>query len=139
MVHKNLIIRLLLVFIFTGCGNEQNKTDSSAVRENGVPKIEFERYFYNFGTISQGEKVSYTFEFENKGDAELIIKDAYAACGCTVPKYKKEPVMPGEEGYVEVLFDSRGRRGNQYKTVKIKTNTPVREKTLTIQANVITN
>ncbi len=139
MLYKNLIIGFLLFFWVAGCSNGKNKTDASEESEKGIPKIEFERHYYDFGTIKQGEKVSYTFEFKNTGNGKLIIKDAYAACGCTVPKYKKEPIEPGEEGFVEVIFDSSGRRGNQYKSVKIMANTPLKEKTLTIKAKVIIN
>jgi len=66
-----------------------------------------------------------------------LIKDAFASCGCTVPQYEKEPIPPGEKGSVEVIFDSSGRRGNQYKSVIIRTNTPRGEVRLTIKANVI--
>jgi hypothetical protein len=139
MLYKNLIIGFLLFFLGAGCSNGKKDSNASEESGKGVPRIEFERHYYDFGTIKQGEKVSYTFEFKNTGNGKLIIKDAYAACGCTVPEYEKEPIEPGEEGYVEVIFDSSGRRGNQYKSVKIKANTPIKEKTLTIKAKVIIN
>lgn len=85
----------------------------------------------------QGEKVGYNFIFTNDGDASLVIMDASASCGCTVPKYSKEPIAPGEKGSVEVVFDSSGRMGQQSKTVTLKTNGKVQIVYLTIKADII--
>jgi len=56
-----------------------------------------------------------------------------------VPNFSKEPVKPGENGKIEVSFDSAGRNGVQYKNITLKLNTIIKEKTLTIKANVKPN
>jgi len=60
---------------------------------------------------------------KNTGNSDLIITKVEASCGCTVAKYSKEPVKPGEEGLIEVIFDTSGRNGMQHKTVTILANT----------------
>jgi hypothetical protein len=137
MIRKILFI-VLIGFLFS-CSNKQEAETNTKKADGSPPKIEFEQLYYDFGKIIEGEKVSYTFSFKNSGGSELIIKDAIASCGCTVPEYEKRIIKPGEEGSIEVIFDSSGRMGNQYKSIILRTNTPYGEKTLTIKAKVVTN
>ncbi len=141
MKMKQIYILVVLLAMLAGCKNAgetksgQNNTDRK--QEKGSPVMKFESVYHDFGTIDHGEKVSYTFTFKNTGNADLIIKDAAPGCGCTAPEYDEKPIAPGKEGSVEIIFDSQGYLGNQYKTVLLKTNTPYGEKTLTIKANVV--
>ena len=142
MVSRVLYILLVITFVAVGCGQGESKQTTNGKaedQEKEPPKMSFEQVYYDFGNIKQGEKVSFSFQFENTGESPLVIEDAYASCGCTVPEYNKEPILPGEKGYIEVIFDSSGRRGNQYKTVGIKTNEPENKHRLTIKANVLMN
>ena len=66
--------------------------------------IEFKETTFEFGEIEQGEKVSYAYKFTNTGSEPLVIKNAKGSCGCTVPKWPKEPIAPGESG--ELLVES---------------------------------
>ena len=88
----------------------------------GAPAMTFEKAEYNFGEINQGDKVSYTFKFKNTGKAPLIISNARASCGCTVPEWPKEPVAPGASGKIDVVFNSAGKSGQQTKSITITTN-----------------
>lgn len=110
---------LLMAVACIGCAGNQPKTDG---QKNGTPQISFDVYEHNFGTIAQGEKVSYTFNFRNIGDGALQINDVTTSCGCTASKYSIEPVAPGESGTVEVIFDSYGREGKQLKSANVWTN-----------------
>jgi len=134
-----LCIVLFISFgLLSSCETEAKKsTVKSISNPDGIAKIKFDTTYYDFGTLSQGEKVVYTFKFKNTGNADLIIQDAYSTCGCTIPNYSKEPIAPGDEGKIEVLFDSSGKRGIQYKTVTLKLNTKQKEKSLNIKANVL--
>ena len=103
---------------------------------NAVPEFTFETDNHEFGEIMQGEKVSYAFKFKNTGKAPLVISSASASCGCTVPEYTKTPVAAGEEGYINVTFDSSGKSGMVSKTVTIIANTVPNTKVLTISADI---
>ena len=85
--------------------------------------IEFEESEFDWGTITQGEKVSYVFKFSNTGNEPLLIKNAKGSCGCTVPQWPKTPIAPGEEGEIKVVFNSKGKMGKQSKRVTITANT----------------
>lgn len=77
---------------------------------------------YNFGKVTDGEKVEYSYRFKNTGNKALVIVEATASCGCTVPQKPEKPVMPGEIGFIKIVFDSKGRVGNAYKTITVISN-----------------
>jgi hypothetical protein len=127
---KKLFIIALAVITFIGC-RQKSKLDekvasaanpSATVSEADAPKVKFEKEIYDFGVITQDEKVEYSFKFKNNGKTPLIITDATATCGCTVPEWPKEPVKPGEEGTIKVVFNSAGKIGMQDKQVTIFSN-----------------
>ncbi|HET6244370.1 MAG: DUF1573 domain-containing protein [Bacteroidetes bacterium] len=88
-----------------------------------VPSFNFESTAYDFGVITQGEKISFSYKFINSGKTNLIITSAKGSCGCTVPEYPKKPIPPNGEGKIEVVFDSDGKSGKQNKTVTLLANT----------------
>ncbi len=92
----------------------------------------------DFGTIPKGEPVSTTFTVKNTGDKPLIVNDAKASCGCTVPNKPEEPIMPGETGELEVTFTSKpGQEGKPIsKSVTVTANIPGSTKRVTIKGNV---
>jgi len=100
------------------------------------PVIEFETKEHDFGKINAGDKVAYTFNFKNTGEADLIISNAVGSCGCTVPEYPKEAVKPGESGKMKVSFNSAGKSGQQQKTVTVTANTAAGKETVTIKASI---
>jgi hypothetical protein len=117
--------------------NETENTYQVADTLQGTPKIVFNIDSHDFGTIVQGEVVTYTFLYRNEGEGGLVLTSASSSCGCTVPNYSKEPLLPGEQGKLEVVFDSKGKMGVQNKTVGIRTNgVPVR-KILKIHVEVV--
>jgi hypothetical protein len=86
------------------------------------PVLTFEEKVHNFGEIREGEKVEYSFKFTNTGASPLVIEDAISSCGCTVPEWPKEPVKPGQTGYMKVVFDSHGKSGYTEKEISVKIN-----------------
>jgi hypothetical protein len=102
-----------------------------------LPKFEFANKTHDFGVIIEGEKVSYTFKFKNRGKADLVISSAKGSCGCTVPKYNKDPLPPGKEGFIEIIFDSSGKSGMQSKTVTLMANTQPNSEVLIITGEVV--
>lgn len=135
IIRYMLVIYLLIGILSASC--KLNTHNESKNFIEGEPAIKFDTTFVDFGTIIEGEKVAFTFKFKNIGTGSLIIQDAYSSCGCAVPNYSKDPVAPGEIGKIEVVFDSEGKHGMQYKTVTLKLNTKIVEKSIYIKANVV--
>ena len=97
-------------------------TNSNAKAEKAA-EIKFETISHDFGTISADEPVKCVFTFTNTGDAPLIIHQAIATCGCTVPNYSKDPVKPGEKGQIEVIFNGRASGGGRFmKGITVRSN-----------------
>ncbi|MBS1512254.1 MAG: DUF1573 domain-containing protein [Bacteroidetes bacterium] len=77
---------------------------------------------YNFGTITEGEKVQFSFRFKNTGTNPLVIFNAHGSCGCTVPEIPEKPIAPNEEGFLKVVFNSAGKKGHTEKEVTVNSN-----------------
>lgn len=77
---------------------------------------------YNFGKIKEGERVEFSYRFKNTGKHPLKIASVYSSCGCTVPEFSKEPVMPGKKGFIKVTFNSDGVGGEIEKFVEVRSN-----------------
>lgn len=109
------------------------------VQEVTGPAAEFEfvEEEYNFGTIPEGEVVTHTFKFKNVGEVPLVIQNASASCGCTVPNYSKEPIPVGETGEVQVKFNSANKVGAQSPTVRITANTKTPLTTVKLKGTVV--
>ncbi len=98
--------------------------------------VKFAQVEHNFGSIQQDSKNTKIFKFTNTGSEPLIIEDAVGSCGCTVPKFPKEPIKPGATGEIEVVYSPGKQQGAQTKTVTITANTNPITTTLNISANV---
>lgn len=100
-------------------------------------KINFTEDVYDFGKVSVGYgNVSHEFLFTNSGDANLVIVNAKADCGCTKPVYSDEPIAPGGSGKVKVTFVPNGK-GHFTKKVTVTTNGNPRKARLIIKGEVI--
>lgn len=108
-MKKLVAIALLSLFAFTV--NAQEKT----------AKIEFKTKTIDYGTIEKGADGIRVFEFTNTGDAPLIITRVFSSCGCTIPKKPKDPILPGQDGVIEVKYDTK-RVGPIRKTVTVLSN-----------------
>jgi len=123
----------------TSTAQNSDKTISPAeapVSEEDAAAFSFEESSFDFGTIDEGDKVEHIFKFKNTSDNPLIISNARGSCGCTVPDYPTDPILPGEEGEILVKFDSKGKKGDQKKTVTLIANTLPSETILNISAKV---
>lgn len=87
-------------------------------------ELTFEKTTHDFGTFAENDAVvTCTFKFKNSGDAPLVIHQAVASCGCTVPEYTKEPIKPGATGEVKVTYNGTGRFPGKFrKTITIHSN-----------------
>jgi hypothetical protein len=114
-------ISVFLVTAFTlqytyGC-----KSSSGNKGGEGQPKIEFKNTEHDFGTIEQNGDGTTEFVFTNTGDAPLILSNVRSSCGCTVPKWPRDPVAPGDSASIDVKYDTR-RIGSFSKTITVYSN-----------------
>lgn len=86
--------------------------------------ITFDEEIFEFGKLVEGDRVEHYFTFTNTGGSRLIIVDANADCGCTVPEWPKEPIEPGETGKIKVTFNSAMKQpGPMEREIRVRANT----------------
>lgn len=125
MLMKKIICLAFLLSIFVSCR-----------RNESTASMEFDEIEYDFGVITEGQKVQKDFKFINSSDTDLVISNVQGSCGCTVGEYPKDPVKPNAEGIIKVKFNSEGKFGKQEKSVTISANTENRRELLKIFAEV---
>ena len=154
-MNRLIPFSLALLAIMNSCSDKKTVTDSAgqshlspdilqnpatasgSKEEKKIPVFKFDESNHDFGTINAGEVKSYQFKFTNIGDADLVISQVTGSCGCTVAKYSKDLIKSGEEGSIDVTFNSNGIAGQIAKTVTILANTIPSTKVLSISAEVI--
>lgn len=157
MIKKVVLAAVIGSFLFLGAckkkeeaNTEVQNSSTSSSASIGIPEQEkriipadgkypvmtFEKTEHDFGTISAGSKVNYSFQFKNTGEADLIITRAIGSCGCTIPEYPKTPIKVGESAKIDVSFNSAGKHGNQQKSVTISTNSKAGVESLLIKASI---
>ena len=104
-------------------------------------EIKFEKLSHNFGTFTEAESIQKcTFSFTNIGEQPLVINQAVARCGCTVPEYTKTPIKPGEKGTITVTYNGKGKfPGHFKKTITVRTNGAVEMTRLYVEGNMKEN
>lgn len=92
---------------------------------NAQPQIQFDQTTYDFGKIrEEGGKVTGRFEFSNVGDEDLILTNVRPGCGCTAANYSKDPIAPGQKGFIEATYNPYNRPGSFNKNIRVTTNEP---------------
>lgn len=142
---KKLINTICLLALFVGLAAAQTPTpaaDQAKTAEKEVkakdingPQMEFEKLVMDYGEIEKGSEPLRQFHFTNVGLEPLIIKNAKGSCGCTVPDYPKEPILPGQSATIDVRYDTN-RIGQFTKTVTLTTNMEEPKLVLTIKGKV---
>jgi len=123
-------MKKLFTILFIGLiGYAVNAQDKTA-------KIEFKSETIDYGTIEKGADGTRTFEFTNTGEAPLIISKVKSSCGCTVPSWSKEAILPGATGEIKVKYDTK-RVMPIRKTITVTSNAERPTIALKIKGNVI--
>lgn len=145
---RTILCTALVAMMFVGCGGGSPKSEFSTDLINNpntangdskkvlAPAITFDKKMHDFGRLSQGESIAYSFKFTNTGTADLLVSDCEATCGCTVADFPKKTLKPGEVGYITVTFNSAGKFGQEEQFVEVMANTQPSKNQLVIRAMV---
>jgi hypothetical protein len=119
---KTIIIMLtaLLLPLMPLMAQEANQQTEQATESNG-PQITFQKTVHDYGEIVVGGDGNSTFEFTNTGNEPLILSAPRSSCGCTVPTWPRQPILPGESETIKVTYNT-ARAGRINKTVTINSN-----------------
>ncbi len=126
---KNLILFTVAIFLsFIALGQTNDDPDA--------PVMKFEKESINYGTIKKGEDGTRIFRFTNTGKTPLKIERVKSTCGCTVPTYPKQEIMPGESAEITVKYDTT-KLGRFSKSISIYSNAKRSRIVLRISGNVV--
>jgi Protein of unknown function (DUF1573) len=114
----------------------QPQTPATPQTDPDAGKFKFEEETHDFGTVPEGPQAEYDFEFKNVGKKPINITEAHGSCGCTVPKWPSEPILPKHKGVIHVTYNTSGRPGMINKDVYITSNAQQNPMKLHITGNV---
>ncbi len=106
---------------------------ATPVKQAGTA-MKFKTEEHNFGTVPEGPSVSYDFVFTNTTKQPIQLESVRASCGCTTPNWSKDPILPGKTSKITATYNTKGRPGNFYKTITVKSTAG--QKVLKIKGNV---
>jgi hypothetical protein len=132
---KKYSILGVLVLIGSLAFAQESKQQAPPAKVDG-PVLTLETSTHDFGNITQGDVVERVFKFKNTGNQPLIITNIQTSCGCTVPVWPRDPVMPGGSGEIKVGFNSAGKMNKQTKTLPILSNS-VNDASITFTTTVL--
>lgn len=123
--------KLILFTLMLLCGMTATMAQKQA-------EIKFDKTIHNFGTFTdKNPVVSCEFTFTNIGETPLVVNQAVASCGCTVPEYTKTPILPGDKGSIKVTYNGTGKfPGHFKKSITVRTNGTVEMTRLYIEGDM---
>lgn len=133
-MKKYAILGILLMFVSAAFAQEA-KVEAPVIKADG-PILTLEKNTHDFGDIYQGDVVEHTFKFTNTGNQPLLITNITTSCGCTVPQWPRDPIMPGGKGELKVGFNSAGKINKQTKVLPIISNS-ITDSSITFTTNVL--
>jgi hypothetical protein len=105
-------------------------------KNNKAPVIKFEKLEHDYGTIQQDANGDCEFKFKNVGKEPLVLSNVISSCGCTIPSWPKEPILPGKSASIKIHYDSH-RVGTISKTITVLSNATEERVILTIKGNIL--
>lgn len=127
-MKKSIIFLFILALSVTGLFAQSNQVSTN-------DSIAFVKIIHDYGTIVQGGDGNCEFKFTNKGKSPLTLSNVQASCGCTVPEWPKEPILPGKTGSIKVKYNTN-TIGAFNKSITVKSNAINTTVVLQIKGNV---
>ena len=145
-MHKYSLLIFFLIGTISCVSDPSNKikeqnvmaTNERLEKSYDMSQIQFDFDSHDFGEVKDGEIVEIDYNFTNTGKSDLVIFDASASCGCTVPEYPQNiNIEPGQKNKIKVRFDTSNKPGKQMKSVTLTTNTNAGRKIIRLTGFVL--
>lgn len=136
--YKMKKLLVLISALFVMCAMAFAQSENETVEKQNGPEITFKETLHDFGNIEFKGNGSYEFVFVNTGNEPLILTQPKSSCGCTVPEWPKQPILPGESNVIKVTYKNTDRSGSFNKYVTVFSNAVVnKEIKLRIKGTVL--
>ena len=131
-----LLIATIVFAAFTVYGQVSTAKEDAVVKNPNAPEISFDKTVHNYGTIPYNGDGNCKFSFTNTGKEPLILTNVRSSCGCTVPKWPREPILPGHSDVIDVVYKTN-RVGKINKTITVQSNGQTKTVVLRIKGQVL--
>ena len=139
---KKVVLSLSIFLFAVFAAVAQNATPAAPANPQAdnpnAPEIKFAKLVHDYGNVQKEGDGNCEFEFQNIGKEPLVLSDVRSSCGCTVPSWTREPILPGKKGTIKVKYDTK-RVGPINKTITVVSNAKTSSVVLRIQGTVIDN
>ncbi|MFC2119066.1 DUF1573 domain-containing protein [Bacteroidota bacterium] len=140
-MKTKLLLSLLIVFLGASVVSAQIKEGKTKlayanIKSTGPDVIAWNKLVHDFGEIKQNKPVTAVFELKNTGATTIIITNVKSSCGCTVPKFPKEPIAPGKSAKISAIYNAK-TKGKFSKSINVFTNVTDKKSTLKIKGEVV--
>ena len=112
---KKVVYLLGIMLLMAGAAKAQDAKTQSG------PEIVFEKVVHDYGDVPYNGNGECEFRFTNTGDEPLLVQKPKSSCGCTIPSWPNEPILPGESEVIKVTYKTN-RVGQINKTVTVNSN-----------------
>ncbi|MGC4069183.1 MAG: DUF1573 domain-containing protein [Polyangiaceae bacterium] len=119
-----LVAALSALSLTAGCSRGKSGNKATADAAAAAPKIEVPTKLHDFGTATEGDKLTHVFQIKNTGAGNLVLDRVTTSCGCTNAVIKTKEIPAGGTGEIEVTFDTTARRGPNRKSITVLSNDP---------------
>jgi hypothetical protein len=130
------VIFLFVFMILAAFTLQAQDAQPAPPADPNAPEISFDKTVHDYGTVVQGSDATCEFKFTNIGKEPLILQKPVSSCGCTVPTWPQEPVLPGKSDVIKVTYSTHNV-GPINKTVTVTSNAKTARVVLQIKGNVI--
>jgi len=135
-MKKSVLTIVMLISTFL-VANAQNSAAPVTTAETNGSEITFESLVHDYGTVYQGANGNCEFRFTNTGTEPLILSNVQTSCGCTVPSWPKEPILPGKTGVIKVNYTKMNMAGTISKQITVYSNAKNGNIVLSIKGTVL--
>jgi len=138
---KKIFFGLIMILCVSVAVNAQSIAPTTSTAQAAVPAkvaaISFTEKDnkYEFGTVPQGTPVTHVFAFKNTGKEPLVLSSVTSTCGCTIPEWPKEPIVPGASASIKVTYNA-ANTGDFTKPITVISNAATSPVVLTIHGFV---
>lgn len=131
-MKKVIFIIASILFLISNINAQEIKKNTNP----NAPILKFDKIEYDYGSIYQNSDGEISFAYTNKGKEPLIFARVKSSCGCTIPKWSRMPLMPGQTDTLKIVYDTK-RLGSFHKSITISSNASAPRMAIRIKGIVI--
>ncbi|MEI7596260.1 MAG: DUF1573 domain-containing protein [Bacteroidota bacterium] len=133
---KKLFLSIAIALVGTFAANAQTQPELNVNDNPNAPEISFVNLVHDYGKIENGADGNCEFKFTNTGKEPLRLTNVRSSCGCTVPKWTTDPILPGKTGVIQVKYDTK-RTGVINKQITVTSNAKTATVVLSIKGEIM--